>query len=286
MDFSKFKTNRNKIQEQMSKITKDGSNSSSANMLKLKEGKTQVRIVPYLKNTDNPFVTLKFHYGINNKTLLSPLTFDNPDPIQEFAFSICKDDAMKPLAKKLFLKDTYYAPVIVRDSGEETPQVKWLQLNKTSYETILSYFEDEDYGDIVDVKEGYDLVFEKISAKSAGNDFGKTLVKARTKPTALAETDEEIVNILKTQVDIFELFTEPSYDELKIELDKFMNTSSTVPGESNEEKTETNSDWTSVLPDNPSFMKGDKKTTGSEQKVTSTSSTNDAEKAFNDLFNK
>ena len=48
-------------------------------------GKSQIRIVPYKFNKDIPFIELYFHYNINNKTYLSPMSFGRPDPIVEFA---------------------------------------------------------------------------------------------------------------------------------------------------------------------------------------------------------
>jgi len=55
------------------------------NLWKPTPGKTQVRIVPYKFNKENPFIELFFHYNINNRTYLSPQSFDRPDPIVEFA---------------------------------------------------------------------------------------------------------------------------------------------------------------------------------------------------------
>jgi hypothetical protein len=48
-------------------------------------GKHQVRLVPYKFNKENPFIELYFHYNINNKSYLSPISFGRPDPIVEFA---------------------------------------------------------------------------------------------------------------------------------------------------------------------------------------------------------
>ena len=53
-------------------------------------GKYIVRIVPYKFNKDNPFIELFFHYNINNKTYLSPISFGRPDPIVEFAEKLKK----------------------------------------------------------------------------------------------------------------------------------------------------------------------------------------------------
>ena len=44
-----------------------------------------IRVLPYKHNKDNPFIELFFHFGLNNKTYLSPITYGRPDPIEEFA---------------------------------------------------------------------------------------------------------------------------------------------------------------------------------------------------------
>ena len=39
----------------------------------------------YEFNKDNPFIELFFHYNLNNRSYLSPISFGRPDPIEEFA---------------------------------------------------------------------------------------------------------------------------------------------------------------------------------------------------------
>ncbi len=41
-------------------------------------GKHTIRLVPYKFNKENPFIELYFHYNINNKTYLSPMSFGRP----------------------------------------------------------------------------------------------------------------------------------------------------------------------------------------------------------------
>ena len=48
-------------------------------------GKNQVRIVPYQFNKDNPFIEMYFHYDLGKKNYLSPVTYGDPDPVDEFA---------------------------------------------------------------------------------------------------------------------------------------------------------------------------------------------------------
>ena len=60
--------------------------STKENFWKPIPGKTQIRIVPYKFNKDNPFVELYFHYNLgNNKTYLSPVSFGRTDPVNEFS---------------------------------------------------------------------------------------------------------------------------------------------------------------------------------------------------------
>ena len=60
-------------------------NNRTSNLWKPQPGKQVIRVVPYLHNKDNPFIELFFHFGLNNKSYLSPISFGRPDPIEEFA---------------------------------------------------------------------------------------------------------------------------------------------------------------------------------------------------------
>ena len=50
-------------------------NNRTSSLWKPQPGKTQIRIVPYELNKDNPFIELFFHYNINNRSYLSPISF-------------------------------------------------------------------------------------------------------------------------------------------------------------------------------------------------------------------
>ncbi len=72
-----------KLKSRLSSLTNQG---NKTNLIwKPKPGKQVVRIVPYKYQPDNPFIELKFHYNINNKTYLSPDSFNRPDPIVEWS---------------------------------------------------------------------------------------------------------------------------------------------------------------------------------------------------------
>ena len=179
-------------------------NNRTSSLWKPQPGKTQIRIVPYEFNKDNPFIELFFHYNLNNRSYLSPISFGRPDPIEEFAQKLKasgnKEDYQ--LSKKLEAKMRTFAPVIVR--GEESQGVKFWGFGKTVYQELLSIIADPDYGDITDPVNGRDVVVEFISAEESGASFPTT--KIRVKPNQTPISDEpEILEKVKEQQDIREI---------------------------------------------------------------------------------
>ena len=73
----------NAIRKRLSQL--QTTNNRTSSLWKPQPGKTQIRIVPYSFNKDNPFIELFFHYNLNNRSYLSPISFGRPDPIEEFA---------------------------------------------------------------------------------------------------------------------------------------------------------------------------------------------------------
>ena len=226
MDINAIKSRLNQLQN----------TSSTANAFwKPQPGKSQIRITPYIENKDNPFVELFFHYSlVPKKTVLSPLSFGRPDPVQQFADKLKssgdKDEWIQ--GKRIEPKMRTFAPVIVR--GEESEGVKWWGFGKTVYQELLAIIADPDYGDISDVMTGRDIVVERQTAAEAGNQYGKTTIRVKPNQTALVEDANLSDNLLKNQPNIIELYTEPSFDELKGHLQNFLN-----PSAAEETKSET-----------------------------------------------
>ena len=208
-----------------SRLTQLQNTSSTANAFwKPQPGKSQIRITPYIENKDNPFVELFFHYSlVPNKTVLSPLSFGRPDPVQQFADKLKasgdKDEWIQ--GKRIEPKMRTFAPVVVR--GEESEGVKWWGFGKTVYQELLGIIADPDYGDISDVMTGRDIVVERQTAAEAGNQYGKTTIRVKPNQTALVEDANLSDKLLKNQPNIIELYNEPSFDELKGHLQTFLN---------------------------------------------------------------
>ena len=243
--------------------TLQSTSNTKDNFWKPEPGKQVVRIVPYKHNKDNPFIELFFHYNLgNNKTYLSPLSFGRPDPVAEFADKLKstgnKDEWIQ--GKRLEPKMRTFAPVIVR--GKESEGVKFWGFGKTVYQELLGVIADPDYGDITDATNGRDIQIERQTPAEAGNQYGKTTVRVKPNQTAITEDADMLQSIFDNQADLTELYTEPSYDELKEVLQNYLN-----PSDDSETTTETTS------------------TTEQVSEKTETKQTADVSDAFDELFN-
>jgi len=215
MDLNAIKTKLNQLQS---------TTSTQDNFWKPEPGTQIVRIVPYTHNKDNPFIELFFHYNLgNNKTYMSPVSFGRPDPVEEFSNKLKstgnKDEWIQ--GKRLEPKMRTFVPVVVR--GRESEGVKFWGFGKTVYQELLSVIADPDYGDITDPVNGRDIMIERQTPAEAGNQYGKTTVRVKPNMTPLTESKDMLDGLLNKQADLTELYTEPSYDELKEALAVYLN---------------------------------------------------------------
>ena len=213
MDLNAIKKRLNQLQT---------TNNRTSSLWKPQPGKTQIRIVPYAFNKDNPFIELFFHYNLNNRSYLSPISFGRPDPIEEFAQKLkgsgSKEDYQ--LSRKLEAKMRTFAPVVVR--GEEKQGVKFWGFGKTVYQELLSIIADPDYGDITDPVNGRDVVVEFITAEESGASFPKTNIRVKPNQTSISD-EPDVLELVKTQQDIKEIYQELSYDDLTDVLNEWLN---------------------------------------------------------------
>ena len=252
MDIDLIKKRLNQLQTTTS--TKD-------NFWKPIPGKTQIRVVPYKYNKDNPFIELYFHYNLgDNKTYMSPVSFGRPDPVQEFADKLKstgdRDEWIQ--GKKLEPKMRTFVPVVVR--GQEKDGVKFWGFGKTVYQELLSFIADPDYGDIADPLNGRDVVVEKITPQEAGNQFGKVTIRVKPNQSALTDNADVLTKLIDGQTELVDLYKEPEYDELKEALASYLN-----PEDSNDES--------------------DDNSEKSSETTSKASKTTDVEDAFDKLFN-
>ena len=196
-------------------------NNRTSNIWKPEPGEHQIRIVPYTHNRENPFIELHFYYNLGKKSLLSPSSFGRPDPVLEFAKKLQQagDKESWVAGKKMEPKMRTYVPVIIR--GQENEGVKFWGFGKQIYQELLSFIADPDYGDITDLHEGRDIVVTVKSAEEAGKSYAETTIRIKPKQTPATDNDA-VLEKIKDQPAITELYPEPSYEELKSQLLSWM----------------------------------------------------------------
>ena len=231
------------------------------NYFRPEPGKQRVRIVPYVHRKENPFLEMYFHYDIAKRSMLSPITFGNADPVVEFAEKLKKtgdkDDWL--MGRKIEPKMRTYVPVIVR--GKESEGVKFWGFGKTIYSELLSIIADPDYGDITDLMNGRDIDVEFTPSEGPGQ-YPKTAIRVKPNTSAATE-DKAIAKSIMDQPKITDLFPEPTYEELEKALQEWMN-----PENADSDTSSTNESKSK-----------DSSTTEAVTKKT------DVAEAFNDLFN-
>jgi hypothetical protein len=260
----------------------------SDSIFKPANGKSQVRIVPYKFNKDIPFIELYFHYNINNKTYLSPMSFGRPDPIVEFAEKLKRtgDTDDWKAGKKMEPKLRTFVPVIVR--GKESEGVKFWGFGKTVYQDILGYIADPDYGDITDPNTGRDIVLEVMSAEESNASYPTTTIRVKPATSKLADSPETIQQLLDGQKEITELYQELSYAELKSVLENWLNPSAAVNDEIVEELEAPKPKAVVATPTQPMVDLGGTSDISGDlpwEKEEAPKQKDDVASAFDDLFN-
>ena len=187
-------------------------------------GKQQIRIVPSAFDSSNPFVELKFYYGITNKVMISPANFGEKDPIALFAGKLREGEYNKEnyvLAKKLDAKNRIFVPVVVR--GEEDKGVRLWQFGKLVYEELLALAVDDEIGDYTDIVGGRDLTVETVGPEATGTPYNKSSIRVRMKTSPLSEDATKVETWTNEQPNpkegLFKLF---SFDEMKLALEKWL----------------------------------------------------------------
>lgn len=274
LDLAKIKSKLNNL-----------NNSNKNNIWKPKPGKQVVRIVPYKYDPKYPFVEMKFHYNVNGKTYLSPDTYGRPDPIVEFADKLKStgDKEDWKLGRSLEPKMRTFACIIDRDN--EGDGVKFWGFGKQVYEELLSIMSDPDYGDITDLVNGRDIVVEFKSAEDSGKSYPTTSIRVKPNVSpAVDPNNKRLIDSIKNQPNISDMFVEHSYDELKQIADKWLNPEEPDMDTSGKSYNEVESDSVAeveVSEDEVPFDTDDAKT---GKKETSGKSETDFSKSFDELF--
>lgn len=201
-----------------------GQNSKRNTLWRPQEGEeATIRLLAFTDNDDGlPFAERWFYYNIgNNPGLLAPYQFGSPDPIQELITKL-RDEGTKEsyeLAKKLYPKARYYAPVVVR--GEEDKGVRVWSFGKTVYQSLINIMLDEDYGDVTDPDSGRDI--KVICTKAPGRQWATTEVRPRGKSSSLSENIKQVKQWTDNIPSLENMYEVKSYDALSKIVNDWLN---------------------------------------------------------------
>ena len=112
---------------------------------------------------------------------------------------------------------------------------------------------------------GRDIMIERQTPAEAGNQYGKTTVRVKPNQTPITDDKNVLEGVMENQSDLTELYTEPTYDELKEVLANYLN-----PSDDSEETTTTATTAT---------------TTQTTTSTPTEKKTENVEDAFDQLFN-
>lgn len=210
-------------------------------MFKPKLGKQTIRIIPLKSNKDFPFQEMKYHYDIGVKVMPALSNWGEKDPIEEFAKELRKEakygSEEYKLAGKLSPRTRYYLMVVER--GSEDEGTKLWEFGKEMFSELLSICSDDDYGDITDVISGWDLKLETVGPEVTGTKYSKTSVRVTPKQSKLTDDKDLLKRLLNEQPDVKTLYNKYSYEKMKENLGKFLDTTTSEPESQQESQTNT-----------------------------------------------
>jgi hypothetical protein len=212
--------NLDKMRERLLNANNKGSGLQG--MWKIPEGPSVIRIVSTADG--DPFRDYWLHYNVGeNIGFLCPKkNFGQECPVCEYASKLYRTNKEEDqnLAKKLFAKQRFFSPVLVR--GEEDKNIRWWSYGSRVYKDLLKLITNEEYGDITDSKRGTDLVLD--NSKPQGAAFPQTSIQPRRKESALCAemTDERCSELLNTIPDLNKMLKKVTPAEIQKMLDEWI----------------------------------------------------------------
>lgn len=164
----------------------------------------RVRIVPH----EPQFLEHMIHYGVDpNGPIVCLSTINKKCPICQLRIKLFQNGE-KAMAGKLKAQLRIATPVVEvslddanRFGGQGSSEPKWWSFSKKVYESIINICKNPDYGDISDPEKGTDLDVVYKKAQKSG-EFDSTIVTPRRKSTSLADSVDEIKQIVESVPDI------------------------------------------------------------------------------------
>tara|TARA_R100000315_G_C5203242_1_gene119763 strand:+ start:98 stop:934 length:837 start_codon:yes stop_codon:yes gene_type:complete len=227
---SKFKVNRDAILKKRDRFRnpekyKTGDQNDSP-FWKIPDGHSSVRIVTPADG--DPFKEVYMHYltfngqspnGRRKEAVVCPKRqFGQRCPICELATNLWFNGTPQDqtVAKKLFARERYYSPVLIR--GSEEIGVKVFGYSSKMYNKMLDWVADESgqgTAEFLDTDDGYDVLVRRTPAAGPGA-FPTTEIDLARNMTPLTEDKGFEDTLYENMPVIEELWGTPTFDEIDV----------------------------------------------------------------------
>ena len=179
-----------KMRKKMEARKKDlASKGGAKGVIFFKDGKTRIRPLPVGKDADFAQEVITFY--INEENVISPATFGEPCAIYEKYQELKKgDDEDKETAEKIKPRRRFYSPSIKYKDEKGKEYDKDLGpalaiLTNGVYEAMVDLLLDDEGGDFMDEKEGYDIKVQRSGSGMTDTKYSAIACKPSALPKEL-----------------------------------------------------------------------------------------------------
>lgn len=196
--------------------------SQGGNIIYQKEGTMRVRLLPTGEDNDFVMEVIQFYLGGEIKGVYSPATNGQPCAIMEKYEELKESDDPedKELAKKFSPRKKFLAPVLVYSDTkgkkiDEEKSGKLIQLSNNQYQEIIDHYLDVDeWGDMTDPKNGYDIKLSRSGTGLTDTEYSMSPCKNTAIPKAWAK-EVNLEEMVQAAL--------PSYEETMEAIASFLN---------------------------------------------------------------
>lgn len=233
--------------------------SSKVQLWKANPGNYVIRCLPVPQDKQGegtPFIERWFYYIDGMPSLMQPRQFNLPDPIHELQQKLWEGDADdRVLAKKFFAKPRTFVPMFVKEgAGADTEKVMLWSFGKLIHQRLLGFLIDEEIGDILDLKTGFDIkvaITKQEKKKIAGErQFNDMTLDVARRPSPTLPDEDKVQALLELIPDIDDVYPLKTYDEIDAILQKWLK------GPPKDDKEKASSNGTSRGGTKPAASKG------------------------------
>tara|TARA_R100000152_G_C6707393_1_gene135668 strand:+ start:33 stop:863 length:831 start_codon:yes stop_codon:yes gene_type:complete len=226
---SKFKINREALLKKRDRLRNPekykNSDQNDSPFWRIPDGRSSVRIVPPADG--DPFKEVYMHYltfnnqspnGRRKEAVVCPKRqYGQRCPVCELATDLWFNGTKteQQVAKKLFARERYYSPVLVR--GSEEMGIKVFGYSSKMYNKMLDWIvdEDEDIQNFLNTDKGFDVLVRRTPAAGPGA-FPSTEIELGRKQSPLTDDSNFEDHLYNNMPVIEELWGTPTFDEIDV----------------------------------------------------------------------